>query len=246
MTAYAVALFSYTADRSSTYLLPYVALPTLLAVVLWLSLALSPARVADARIRIGALALALAVAVLMLASAWPSIRSEFDDSALGHAYPGGGLGAALKRLWHPPPIDPRAPEGQRLLARYVPSSRAIVLLPTVPDLGTEILIRSRRANEFFIGDPKADALVQASEWRGTIARQIEALAPGQRVLTDTTGLRIAAELRGRPPGYPLAHPLDDGNTQLEWILRQLDARFTLRPIDTTSDGFVVVALAART
>jgi hypothetical protein len=213
--------------------------------VLWLSLGLSPARVADARIRIGALALALGVAVLMLASAWPSIGSVFDDSALAHAYPGGGLGAAIKRLWHPPAIDPRAPEGQRLLARYMPGSRAIVLLPTLPDLGVEILIRSRRANEFFVGDPKADAFVPASEWRGTIARQIQALRPGERLLTDTTGLRIAVELRGRPAGYPLAHPLDGGNTQLEWILRQLEARFALRPIDRGSDGFVVAALATR-
>ena len=42
-TAYAIALLSYTDNRSSTYLLLYVALPLLIAGTLWLSLLLAPA-----------------------------------------------------------------------------------------------------------------------------------------------------------------------------------------------------------
>ncbi len=39
-TAYGIASFSYTDNRSNTYLLPYVALPVLVAAVLWLALLL--------------------------------------------------------------------------------------------------------------------------------------------------------------------------------------------------------------
>ena len=43
-TAYAIAILSYTDNRSSTYLLLYVALPLLIAGTLWLSLILAPHR----------------------------------------------------------------------------------------------------------------------------------------------------------------------------------------------------------
>ncbi len=41
-TAYVIALLSYADNRSSTYLLPYVSLPLLMAATLWLALLLRP------------------------------------------------------------------------------------------------------------------------------------------------------------------------------------------------------------
>lgn len=69
------------------------------------------------RIRPAALAFCLSVAAVMVAAAWPVAGSHFSRSMLAHACPGGGLQAALDRLWHPPPIDPRAPEGARMVTR---------------------------------------------------------------------------------------------------------------------------------
>jgi hypothetical protein len=244
-TAYAIALLSYSDNRSSTYLLPYVALPTLLAASLWLTLLLRSDSVTGGRIRLGALASALSVAVLMLGAAWPAVDAHFADTALAHAYPGGGLGGAVRRLWHPPPIDPRAPGGEALLNRYAPGRRTLILLPDAPDLGTEILIRSHRFNRFSIGDPKADAFVSPSAWTGRLTEQIEQLRPGDRFLTDTAGLRIAASLRDRSLGYPLAYPLGSDNPQTEWILQRLQRRFALRPIRTDGAGLTIAMLQRR-
>jgi hypothetical protein len=245
LTAYGVALFSYTDNRSSTYLLPYMALPQLLAAVLWLVFIWRRREPLGTLARRALLAVALAVAAVMLAAAWPTISANFSRSALAHAFPGGGLRAALQRLEHPPAIDPRAPVGEALLARYAPARRALVLLPQWPDLGTEILMRSDRSNLLFIGDPKADGFIDSSEWTGRIARQLASIRAGQRLITDATGLKVVRELRGRPDLYAITPGLGSLNPQLDWILHQLDRRFALTPIDRDRSGLIVAQLVAR-
>ncbi len=110
---------------------------------------------------------------------------NFTQSALAHAYPGGGLRAAIHRLSHPPPIDPRAPEAQALLDRYVPGRQALIVLPAYPDLTIETLMRSGRSSPLYIGDPVDDSLVP-SDWKAKLSAQVARLRPGQRLLVDTT------------------------------------------------------------
>lgn len=242
-TAYAIAVLSYTDNRSSTYLFLYVALPLLLAATLWLAVVLAPdSRVGEAARR-GVLAAALAVAVLLLAGAWPTVGAHFDRSALGHLHPGGGFRVALQRLWHAPPIDPRTPTGIALLDRYAPARRALILFPTVPDLGTEILIRSHRANLLPIGDPKADGLVP-TVWLPRVSAALGRLRSGQRLLTDEQAFRVIADLR-RPGVDLLRAPVDGGGVEVEWILRYLDRRFEIRPVARGRDGLLVARLIAR-
>jgi hypothetical protein len=243
-TAYEIAILSYTDNRSSTYLLPYVALPLLMAGVLWLALLLQARAETSLVARRGGVAFSLALIVLLLTAAWPSIGGHLSRTAIAHAYPGGGLRAAVRRLWHPPPIDPRAPEGERLLRRYIPGKRVLILLPTVPDLGTEILIRTRRANSMFIGDPKADSLVP-SVWLPKLQRDVAALRAGDRLLTDRAGLLIAAALRANPAIDPLKHPIAGGFQEEEWLLREIDRRLRLRPVYRDPDGLIVAALVSR-
>jgi len=240
-TAYAIACFSYIDNRSSTYLLLYTSLPLLMGTVLWLHLLLGEA---SPRVRVGGLAFALCVAVLMLAAAWPEVDARLSRSALAHAYPGGGLTGALHRLWHPPPIDPRAPEGQRLLARYVPGRRALILLPSSPDLAIEIGLRARRASPLFIGDPSQDGFVP-SVWLPKITGEIARLRPGRRALLDETALGHVRILRNHPAGYVLDHPFPGSSAQLDWVLHRLDERFRLRPVHADRQGFVVVTLESR-
>jgi hypothetical protein len=242
-TAYAIAILSYTDNRSSTYLFLYVALPVLIAATVWLALMLAPESGLSSRIRLGGLTGALAIAVLLLAGAWPTVGGHFNRSALAHFYPGGGFRAALHRLWHAPPIDPRAPVGISLLDRYVPARRALILFPTVPDLGTEILIRSHRANLLPIGDPKADGLVP-TVWTARIRAGLRQIHAGQRLLTDETAFRVIVDLRN-PAVHPLTAPIDGGGVEVEWILRYLDQRFRIRPIGAASGGLVVATLARR-
>ena len=195
------------------------------------------------RLRFSALAAALAVSVLLLAGAWPQVGTHFNRTAIAHFYPGGGLRAALHRLWHPPAIDPRAPVGIALLDRYVKQRRVIILLPTVPDLGTEILIRSHRSNLLPIGDPKADGLVP-SVW---LPRVRAALAGVRRGSADPDRRRGAEGDPGsaQPSVDPLKAPVDGGGVEAEWILRYLDQRFVVKPVVRAPDGLVVAELEAR-
>jgi hypothetical protein len=242
-TFYAIAILSYTDNRSSTYLFLFVALPLLIAATLWLSLILAPASALASRIRFGALTAALAVSVLLLAGAWPAIGTHFNRTALAHFYPGGGLRAALHRLWHAPAFDPRTPVGIALLDRYTSSRRAIILLPTVPDLGTEILIRSHRSNLLPIGDPKADGLVP-SVWLPRVRGALRNVRAGQRILIDDTALKAIADLRN-PAVDPLKAPVEGGGVEAEWILRYLDQRFRIVPIARAPDGLIVAVLKPR-
>lgn len=240
-TAYAIACFSYIDNRSSTYLLLYTSLPFLMAAVLWLHLLLG----ADSRrVRVGSLGFALGVSVLMIAAAWPAIAPRFSRSALAHAYPGGGFGAALRRLWHPPAIDPRAPEGERLVSHYLKGRRALILLPASPDLAIEIAIRARRPSPLFVGDPSQDVFV-SSVWLPRVRREIARLRPGSQALVDGTALREVRRLRNHRADYALHHPLAGSSAQLDWILHGLDARFRLRPVRVAAQGFVVVRLQPR-
>ncbi|MFL5822922.1 MAG: hypothetical protein ACJ764_05710 [Solirubrobacteraceae bacterium] len=242
-TAYAIASFSYSDNRSSTYLLLYVALPVLLAATLWLWLMLGSRDISAGRRRAG-LAVAVSIAVLMLSAAWSTIGTNFSQSALAHAYPGGGLSSALNRLWHAPPIDPRAPAVVRVLDRDMPQKRVLVLLPAAPDLAMEALMRSRRGFSLFLGDPAEDIWIP-SIWMPRINREVEALRPGTRVLMDRTALQVTARLRAFPADYSLIHPLARGNPEIEWILHRLDRTFRFVPIDHGPDGLVVVRLMPR-
>jgi hypothetical protein len=243
-TAYEVALLSYADNRSLTYLLPYITLPLLIAAALWLALLLRWCPEAPDLARRGGLAFALAVGTLVIATAWPSIGPNFSQSALAHAYPGGGLRAAVHRLVHSPPIDPRAPEGVRLLDRYVPGDTALIVLPVDADLGVEILTRGGRTNSMFIGDPVDDSLVP-SLWMDKLTAAVARLRAGQRLLIDRGTLAVLAALRAHPGIDPEAHPMDGGDQELEWLLNEIARRFEIRPIHQARDGLIIAALARR-
>ena len=114
----------------------------------------------------------------------------------------------------------------------------------VPDLGVEILMRGGRANSLFIGDPVDDSLVP-SLWMAKLTAEVRRLAPGERLLIDRDALTVLGGLRAHPRVDPQDHPIDGGNQQLEWLLRQLDRRFLLRPIYRDRDGLIVAELAPR-
>lgn len=242
-TAYSIALLSYADNRSSTYFFLYVSLPLLLAAALWLGLVLSDESRVPRPVRRGALTAALGVAVLLFSGAWPSIGSHFSRTALARAYPGGGLLRSLDRLWRPPPIDPRAPEGVRLLDRYMPARRSLILLPTSPDLGTEILMRSGRANLLPIGDPEADSLVP-TVWLPRMRLAVRQVKAGQRVLVNLAGLHVLSELR-RSSLNAVRAPIEGGSSELEWILHALDERFKFLLVHRGSDGLLVDRLVRR-
>jgi hypothetical protein len=252
-TAYGIGLFSYFVDRSPDHALPYVSLPAVLAGTLWLSLLLR--RAESRHVRLGGLAFAMALAVLLLAVAWSSIGARFPRSALAHVVPGArSLDAAIQRLRHPPALDPRAPRGELLLDRYLPGARRVVSI-VAPDLETEILIRSGRANALALGYALEDSFVPSQSLPG-LRRTLDELEPGDRLLMQTAGLRALKVYETQPARDPLSDPLHQEALApvkpgerlaplQEWALKWIGRRYTLRVIHRDERGFVVASLAPR-
>jgi len=246
-TAYGIALFSYFVDRSLVSVLPYVSLPALLAGTLWLSLLVRSRESVPRGGRVGGLAFALSVAVLLLAIAWSSIGPRFERSALGHALPGGNsLSGALDRLWHPPPLNPGAPEGERLLDRYMPGQRRSLVLAD-PELRTEILMRSGRADELPLGDPKEDSYVPSERLPG-LREAVAELQPGARLLLDRGALDALAAIKANPSYDPFTEALTSPGALApvqQWALQQIYERFRLRTLYQGEQGFTVATLVPR-
>lgn len=245
LTAYGIMLFSYFVDRSADHILPYISLPALLAGTIWLTLLLrnipSPAR----HVRLGALGFALALATLLTAVAWSSIGDRFSRSALGHVVGGGpSLVDALHDLAHRAPLDPRASEGEALLARYMPGRERVFTL-VVPDLETEILMRSGRISRLPLSYPTEDSFA-ADQYLPRLRRAVADLRPGDLLLTQTLALRDFAALKADPSRDPLREPAGLNLAPLqEWVLRAMTRRFDLKVIQRTRQGFVIAALQPR-
>jgi hypothetical protein len=250
-TAYGVVIFGYLVDRSMDHVVPYISLPALLIGTLWLSLVLRSPQSLPRGGRAGVLAFALSVALLLVAVAWSSLGARFEHSALAHAIPGGeSPRAALDRLWHFPPFKGAAPEGERLLDRYMPRERRTVVLAE-PDLTTEILLRSGRVNRLPIGYPWGDTFVARERVPGLLDALAE-LRPGDRVLLDGGALDALAAIRDGPAFDALLYSGEDTALQSsltapvqDLALQKLDERFRLRPIHKDDEGFTVVQLEAR-
>jgi hypothetical protein len=248
-TAYGAVLFTYFVNRSSTDILPYVSFPAVLIGTLWLALLLRGSLTQARQVRLGGLAFGLSVAILTLAVAWSAIGARFPDTPLARAAAGyESLSSAFHRLWHPPPIDPRAPAGERLVDRYLPRERRILmLLPS--DLGTEILIRSGRANELPFGDPFEDSFA-AFPTVADITEAVDAIQPGDRLLLQQGGLHVLAELRRQPSRDPLEDPLslppsDSLTSQQQSALLRIGERFRLHVIARDKESLVVASLEPR-
>jgi hypothetical protein len=249
-TAYGIVFFGYFVGRSSDHVVAYVSLPAILIGTLWLSLILRSPHSLLRGGRPGVLAFALSVAVLLVAVAWSSIGSRFEQSALAHALPGGDSpGEALERLWHFPPTNAGVVEAERLLDRYMPGEhRTLVLVEH--DLATEILVRSGRANRLPIESPWIDIFV-VRERLPTLRDAVAELQPGDRMLLDRGALDVLAAIRADPAFDAYADtartaPRSSPMAPLQRLaLQQIDERVRLRTIHRDSGGFTVVQLAPR-
>jgi hypothetical protein len=244
LTAYGIALLSYYVDRSQDHILMHVALPALLTGALWLSVLLRSGAAVPRAARTGGLAVALAVAALLVAVAWSSIGDRLPQTALAHAAPGGrSLHGALDRLWHPPPLDPATPAGERVVAQRMPGDGPLLLM-TAPDLESEILLRTGRADALALGYPWESSFV-ADEELPDLREAVDRILPGTRMLMDQPARAALARLRSQPGFDPLHEVIGSLAPLQVWALRRLDARFELRPVAPADAGFTVVELVSR-
>ena len=245
-TAYGVFQFSYFVDRSAPHVLPYVCLPLLLAGTLWLALLLDTRAGLPSAVVPGALAISSALAVLLVAGAWDSAGARLGHTALAHVVPGGdGPVEAVDRLVHFPALTPAALAGERMLDRYLPGERLSLVLAQ-PNVATEMLMRSGRANELPLADAWEDSFV-AEERAPALREAIAALRPGRRLLLDAGMVAVLGALRADPtldpfrasvPGSPAA--------RLQVVaLRALSERFRLMTVHRSRGGWVVMKLRRR-
>jgi hypothetical protein len=242
-TAYGVGLFSYLVNRSTDLVLPYVPLPALALLVLWLDLLRRPALDVPAPRRRLALGATLALSSLLVAAAWPSVQRHAPESAVAHVVPGGpSLSGAMDRLRNPPPVRPEAPTGELLLDAHLPGEdRSIVL--TKADLSVEILLRAERGNRVPLGDPWEDSFVP-DHHLDALTEFVDGLAVGDRALLDGAARTLFEDHRDDPTRDPLAGADNEtGVASLQrWVLREIGVRFDLQPVARSDDDLEVVEL----
>lgn len=249
-TAYGVALFSYLVNRSADHIVPYVSLPALVVLLLWLGLLRRTEGLVSPRSWRMGLVFAAGLGVLAVSVASSSFGTRVPQSALAHALPGGSsLTAALDRLWDPPPLDPRAPSGVRLLEREMPDEdRSLVL--TSADLGIEVLVRSGRANVLPLADPWEDSFVPELNV-GAVGEAVDDLEEGELMLVDQSALDVFDELRRAPSRDPIEGPIGSASivpTGLadlqQFALGRIGQRFDFEPV-AEQGGLFVVELVRR-
>jgi hypothetical protein len=238
-TGYGIALFSYFVNRSADHILPYVSLPAVMIVSLWLEFLLREGRL-SARGRGLAAGSVAGAAALLVAIAWSGVGLRFSQSALAHVIPGGqSLSSATHRLWHEPPLAPGGADATRLLETYMPGEHESVVL-TAADLSVEALMRTHRVNEIPLSDPWEDSLVPNLHERAVEAA-VDRLRPGRRILIDSAARQV---LRTSGPGATTIVP--SGLAGLQALaLRRIAARFRLQTVARSPSGVEVVELQPR-
>jgi hypothetical protein len=243
LAGYGILLYSYFDNRSLAHVIPYISLPLVLSVTLWLWLVVSNGSV-PRRTAIATLGSVLAVAALSLATVMPAAYDRGRTSLLDYALPGGkSLGDGFHRLWHPPELKAGAEQGAALLARYLPGQDASPVI-TVPDLDNNILTLAGRANSLGITDAKEQSWVEGPHVK-PVEQAAARLKAGDRVLVDTAALRAYRDLVRNPDAdrEQITAETEIADIQLI-LLEQIARRFRLRPV-AGKDGLFVVELEPR-
>jgi hypothetical protein len=188
----------------------------------------------------------VALAALVLAGAWERAGDRIGHTALAHLVPGGRDPVdAVDRLLHFPAIDHAAISGERVLDRELPEERRSVVLAQ-PNLATETLMRSGRANELPLADAWEDSFV-AQDRAPAVREAVASLQPGRRVLFDKGMLAALTAVRGNPT-IDLSRPTVQGSpvAPLQLVaLDELNRRFRLRTVRRGGDGWTVMELRRR-
>ena len=115
-----------------------------------------------------------------------------------------------------------------------------------PNLATETLMRSGRANELPLADAWEDSFV-AQDRAPAVRDAVDSLQPGRRVLFDKGMLLALAAVRANPT-IDLSRPTVQGSpvAPLQLVaLDELNRRFRLRTIRRGGDGWTVMELGRR-
>lgn len=220
-TGLALATFTYYLGRSHPNNLLVLLTPVVAFGGLWLQ-ALANARLAHWRL-VGAAAISLALAMVAVAS-WPSVTAKRGTTALARVADG-SLRAAYQAMANNPPLDPRAPLGVEMLARYLPPGAPALVL-SEPDLSTEVLMRADRRNLLPISHAPEDVLIDSSFAR--VRAAAEKVPAGSVMLTSP--VEVPANEATGPTG--MSREL---NLLQREALAVLHRRFEFQPLLTSAE-----------
>lgn len=226
---YGILLYSYFDNRSLPHVIPYVSLPLVLSVALWLWLVIDD-RAIPRRAATAALGVVMAVVALSVSTVMPNAADRAETSLLAYAIPGGNsLREGFERLWNPPELKAGASDGAELLNRYMPGEDASPVL-TVPDLDNNILTLAGRANSLAITDAKEQSWVEGPHLE-PVAEAVDELDAGDLMLIDTAALSAHRKLAFNPQAdqEELAAETTLADIQLI-ILKDISESYRLRPV----------------
>lgn len=229
LVGYGILLYSYFDNRSLAHVIPYISLPLVLSLAIWLWQVISNPTV-PRRAAMATLGSVLAVAALAVATAMPDAGDRGRTSLLAYALPGGkSLTDGFDRLWHPPELKRGASDGATLLERHLPGQDASPVL-TEPDLDNNILTLAGRANSLRITDAKEQSWVEGPHLE-PVQEAAAGLRAGDRILVDEKALEAFRTLV-RDPGADrgsITAETSIADIQLV-ILAEIASRFRLKPV----------------
>lgn len=242
-TAFGIADLTHLVPHFGSYVALSLSAPAFLVAGIWLWMAIDNWAVLAPRTRRLAWLACTWVCALLIAARWGGLAERLSYTPISYLAPGGdSLGAAVSRAWRSAPLDHRAAEGRRLVERHMADERDVLIL-TVPDLATAILLESRRADMLPLGHPVQSTLI-ADRIVGRLADSIAEIPAGTRMLTQRQLLR-------RPsPRDPLDQALGVFYFSRlapiqEWALREIRRRFGLCTVASSRYGLTVVELRPR-
>lgn len=246
LAGYGILLYSYFDNRSLAHVVPYVSLPLLLSVSLWLWLVIRDGSV-PRRTAAATLGAVLGTVALSVATVMPNAADRAETSLLAYALPGGkSLGAGFDRLWNPPELTAGAARGAAMLEEYLPGQSASPVL-TEPDLDNNILSLAGRANSLAITDAKEQSWVEGPH-REPIAAAVARLEAGDLMLVDRAALRAWAAIEADPEAGREARQeitRETGIADIQLLaLRDLATRFRPAPV-ARDGGLAVIRLTPR-
>ncbi|MCB8914358.1 MAG: hypothetical protein H6532_00795 [Thermoleophilales bacterium] len=238
LTGYGIVLYSYFDNRSLAHVIPYISLPLVLSVAIWLWLVITGPEVPRRVARV-VLAAVLGVTALSVATVMPAAAERGKTSLLVSAFPGGNpLRESFHRLWNPPELVAGADQGAQLLEEYMPDQDASPVL-TTPDLDNNILSRAGRANSLAITDAKEQSWVEGPHIQ-PVKDAAAGLGAGDLVLVDRAALQAFADLRRDPDADRARITKETGMADIQLIaLREIANRYEVKVVARQGDVFVV-------
>lgn len=216
LTAFGLAQFTYYLGRSHPNNLYHICIPSLVLAAYWLCVLGRRREILPRRFWHAASYAIYGLGMFLLVTGIPLLSKQWGHTAAQALVSGRAV-----ELWSSKPTDPQVEEALALVAKHAPAQGRIPIF-LAPNLTTEALLLSGKANLFPLSNVEQDALLPSVR---------------QRVLNLDPGLRIG-DVFFMSRDQKVLHPLQ------RQIIQNINQGF-LFVVEDTSTNIVVVRLRQR-